>query len=257
MPTDVVPKVKDLLWSFRHVFFNERTPQQFREGIRMRPVKFDRLPDRQPRKEKLRRMSDRKLQSLKQHITTLLDQHVIKEIDDIASTHASPVHLVIEQRFVASKNTVVEKSRLTVDLRELNKVMPSASWPLPNMDSFRSECAQKGFNIFSNFDAAAFYYQIPVDEECARLNFGMHALGRVYVLVRLAMGLKNSPAVGQCVNERAFRCHDHVRPFLDDLTSFSRSEQEHLEIDLPKMLAICSYYNILLKPQKADSQHFW
>ena len=147
---------------------------------------------------------------------------------------------------------MVEKSRLTIDLREINKILPSASWPLPHMDDFRQKCAEKGFKIFSNFDCSTFYHQIMVDPQCAAENFNFHALGRVYTLLRLAMGCKNSPAIAQATNDKIFRSHAHCAPFLDDLTVYSRTMDEHINIDLPKMLALSSHYNLLLKPSKAD-----
>ena len=192
LPESDAERIKSLLWDFKHCFYNEQFPQQFAAGLKMRPVKIDRLPDSQPKREKLRRVSDKKLAYLKSHINKLLSENVIKELQDTTKGHASPCHVVIEQRYIASKNAMVEKSRLTIDLREINKILPSASWPLPHMDDFRQKCAEKGFKIFSNFDCSTFYHQIMVDPQCAAENFNFHALGRVYTLLRLAMGCKNS-----------------------------------------------------------------
>ena len=252
MQEEHVPKVQDLLWKFRHVFYNESTPQQFHLGIKAKPIKIERKPGMTPRKEKVRTMSDKKLSYLKKHIEEMVDQQVLEELVDVTDCHASPAHIVLERRFVASQNSVVFKSRFTADLRELNKCLPDSSFPLPNCDQFRRECAAKGFTVFSNFDCSSFFYQFKIDKESARKNFGVYALGRIYIFLRLAMGCKISPSVSQAIIDRCFRCHDHCRPFLDDLTLVSTSIAEHLDVDLPKMLAICSYYNILLKPTKCD-----
>ena len=52
--------------------------------------------------------------------------------------------------------------------------------------------------------------------------------------------------------DKAFRHHENAHPFLDDITVKSKSVSSHLKFDLPKALAICSKFNILLKPAKAD-----
>ena len=42
----------DLLWSFRHVFHNEKHNEQFRKGLRMKPINIERIPGASPKKEK-------------------------------------------------------------------------------------------------------------------------------------------------------------------------------------------------------------
>ena len=59
-----IPGMNDLLWIFRHCFFNVLTLSQFHEGIRCKPIKIKRLPGVTPRKEKMRQISDKKLSYL-------------------------------------------------------------------------------------------------------------------------------------------------------------------------------------------------
>ena len=56
---------------------------------------------------------------------------VLKELRDVTDCHSSPAHIVIESHFVASKNAVVEKTRFTADVREINECLPDSSYPLP------------------------------------------------------------------------------------------------------------------------------
>ena len=93
--------------------------------------------------------------NLRKHITDLCDQKVLEELKDASDCFASPVHIVLENRFVASKNCVIEKSRFTADMRSINAALPTSSFPIPNCDSFRRECSQKGYRIYSNVDAAS------------------------------------------------------------------------------------------------------
>ena len=246
-------QVCDLLWSFRHVFHNPAHPSQFHEGIRCKPIVVDRIEGKTPPRGKYRQISDRKLHYLRHHIKSMCDEQILAELESqYYENVASPVHIVLEERFLASKNQNVLKSRFTADLRELNKCIADVSFPLPNMEEFRREITQEGFKIFSNLDASQFFYQFRLDPDSARKNFGVLALGRVYMFLRLAMGYKNSPSIAQSIISKCLRCHKRAKAFLDDLTTYSKSVDEHLHQDLPKLLAICSHYNILLKPSKAD-----
>ena len=240
----------DLLWQFCHIFFNEEVPEQFRKGItNIEPVRVARLPNVVPKKEKVRECPDSKLSHLKMHIKNLLDTGVIVEATDISDIHASPVHIVIEQRYVASKDAVEEKSRLTVDARQINKTLVKSAYPLPLCDHFRRKIAQKDYRVFSNLDMASYYHQIPVDKETSKC-FGMHALNRIFVFRRLLQGCSLSPSIGQSIVDQAFDDLENTHPFEDDVTIASVSEEKHLNEDLPQALATASYYNMLMKAKK-------
>ena len=190
-------KAEDLLYSFRHIFFNPSTPQQFKRGMNITPVKMDRVPGAVLKKEKIRQVNKKKEAHLKSHISSLLERGVIEEADNIVDCFASNVHIVIEHRWIASKNAMIEKSRATADCREINKALPDSSYPLPNMEEFRRKITSEGSRIFSNFDAVEMYHQIPVDRECARRNFNIHALGKIYTFLRGLQGVCLMPSVAQ------------------------------------------------------------
>ena len=194
--------------SFRHVFYNEKTPEQFRKGVKITPIKIRQKPGETARKQKLRRISDSKLAHLKKFVDDLTAQGVIEELDDATDCYASPIHIVLEERFVASKNAVVAKARCTADLRELNRTLPESSFPLPLCEEFRQEVARKGFKVFSNFDAASCFFQFPVDKETSRRLFGIHALNRIFSFLRLIMGCSLSPPVVQKCVTQFFRYHE-------------------------------------------------
>ena len=252
IPAQYVDKAKDLLYSFRHIFFNPDRPDQFRKGINITPIVMNRVPGKVPRKEKVRQISDKKRSHLEQHIDSLLERGVIVEAQNVVDCFASNVHVVIEKRYIASKGAVVEKSRATADCREINKCLPDSSYTLPNMEEFRRNITAKGYRVFTNFDAVEMYHQLPVDKECARKNFNIHALGRIYTFQRGLQGNKLMPSVCQKFSATAFESVDHTTPFIDDFTCKSIDEESHLSVDVPETLAICSFYNILLRPGKTD-----
>ena len=182
----------------------------------------------------------------------MLEQGVIQELahQETADCYWSPVHIVLEQRWYATENKMVEKSRATFDLREINKHIPDSAYPLPLMEHFRRKVAQKNYKIFSNFDLSSMFHQFPIDRETARKNFCVSAMGRIFIFLRLLMGFKNSPGLAQAFMDKAFQKHDHAHPFLDDLTVASISIAQHLKIDLPRAFAIASFYGLLFSPKK-------
>ena len=185
-------RTRQFLWEFRHVFFNQKFPEQFRKGIDAPPIKMTTKPNLPPPPaEKLRRMSETKLAYLKKHIEELKAQGVIEEMKDATGCHLSPVHIVVEKRYIASEKRNVLKSRLVLDGRVVNECMEDVSFPLPFCDEFRRTVAAEGYTVFTNMDAALFYYQFRVDHKTAKKWFGFSALGKVYLLTRLAQGNKN------------------------------------------------------------------
>ena len=244
--------MRDNLKSYKKVFMDESQPSQFHEGIRINPIKIKISADApQPAKDPVRRMNPTKLHYLKEHIEKMNKLDIIAELDRPA-VYTSPVHIVIEERYVAAKKGVITKTRFVLDMRHICKVTETVSYPLPLVDQFRAEVASGEFKVFSNFDLASGFYQIPLETESAKRLFAFMALGRMYYMKRLSMGNKSSPALMQQIVEKIFKKHENVKGFIDDLTVRSRNMHEHVHKDIPKFLAICSRYNLLLKPEKTE-----
>lgn len=68
----------------------------------------------------------------------------------------------------------------------------------------------------------------------------------------MPFGLKNAGATFQRAMDIAFtkEIHDFLVVYLDDLTAFSKSDQEHLE-HLRQVFTICRKYGISLNPKKS------
>ena len=249
---DELPHAKNLLWNFRHCFYNPATPSQFQQPLNIKPIKIETLPGIRPKKDKRRTMSAEKQEMLKTHIDRLLAEGVIEELREVENCHASNVVVVVEQRYHAVEKKMVTKSRMTVDMRSLNLAIPSSSYPIPDMESFRRELTQEGFKYFSNLDCQTWYHQLPIDPDCGKKLLGFYALNRIFNFKRLPMGLKVAPSVAQAFIDQAYEPHPHAKGFLDDVTTYSKQRDEMLFKDLPLTLAIASRYSILFKREKAD-----
>ena len=244
-------KWKKLLLDFRHCFYNKKKPHLF-TGLNMNPVEIHALPGTVPKKDRLRRQSDVKAPYILEHLEQLKAEGVIKEATDLTSGFLSNVVLVLESRYVASVGREVKKSRFTLDYRICNQYMLDTHWHLPNMCDFRRRIASGGYTVFTNLDATSFYYQHKVSERTSKLFSGFWAANKLWVMSRLAMGWKVSGSYAQFWMDMAFKFHHHCSPFMDDLSLYSMSIDEMLDQDLPHCLAICSVYNLLLSPAKAE-----
>ena len=250
---EVGKQLGDLMYDFRHVFHNTEKDAQMKEGIRIPPIEIAIDPSvPPPRKERPRRLNEKKIAALQKHVDTLLKQGVIEPVTDAAGVILSPVNCVFEIRYLAKERRNVEKTRMVLDLRGVNKMIVKSSYPLPLCDQFRKKIAADGIKVFSNFDASSFYFQFKTAPHSYKRLFAFNFEGKLYWLTRLPMGASTSGAHAQLFMDYAFARHPRAFPYLDDVTVASRDIKEHIEMDLPLCFAIASYFNIIFKPAKAD-----
>ena len=120
------------------------------------------------------------------------------------------------------------------------------------MEDFRQSMTSGAYKVFSGLDCSQFYYQLRLSERSGKLFSGFWAANILWVWLQLPMGWSLSGSYGQFFMDKAFEEHHHCRPFMDDISLYSGSIDEMLDIDLPHCLAICSAYNLLLSPKKAE-----
>ena len=247
MDNETKEKVEKLLWAYRHIWYAEEHPEQFRAGLQnVKPVKIERIPGAIPRKESLRQLSDEKLKILQRHIDDLMAQGVL--VPEPSGQYASPVHLVLEERYSAAHLKNIRKARVTIDLRAVNQTIFPLAYPIPSCEEFRRHMSE--FQYFSCMDGKSWFHQIRIEEASSKACFCIRACGKIFRMVRLCMGAKVSPSIAQCLVDMMFKNHENCRVYLDDLTTFSHTLEEHFQ-HLEKTMAYCSFYNILLSPNKA------
>ena len=241
-------KIEDLLWAYRHIWYNPATPEQFREGLKnVKPVVIKRIPGAVPKKEPLRQLSPEKIRLLEIHLNELKEMGVILPCED--AEYSSPIHLVLESRYSVKDKKNIQKARVTIDLRSMNECLSNLCYPIPSTEEFRRHMSQ--YKIYSSVDGTKYFYQIKIDETCSKECFCITAVGRVWRMVRLCMGAKVSPSIAQCIADLIFRNHSNCRAYLDDFTTFSQDMDSHL-IHLEKTFALCGTYGVLLACNKAD-----
>jgi len=138
--------------------------------------------------------------------------------------------------------------RLCVNLRNLNQVSLKDHYPLPKMDHILQRVV--GSSRISLLDGISGFNQILVHPDDQDKTTFTTPWG-TFKYVKMPFGLKNAGATFQRAMDITFSkgIHDFLVVYLDELTPFSKSYQEHLK-HLRKVFMACRKYGISLNPKK-------
>jgi len=139
--------------------------------------------------------------------------------------------------------------RLCIDFRNLNKVSLKDNYPLPKMDHILQRVV--GASRMLLLDGYSCYNQILVHED-DRHKIAFTTPWGTFHYAKMPFGLKNVGATFQRVMDIAFANEKDVFlvVYLDDLTVFSNSYEEHL-YHLKIVFHRCRKYGISLNPKKS------
>lgn len=138
--------------------------------------------------------------------------------------------------------------RLCIDFRNLNKVSLKDNYPFPNMDHILHRVV--GSSRMSFLDGYSEYNQILV-HKYDQLKTTFTTPWRTLMYANMPFGLSNAGATFQRNMEIAFANEKDVFLviYLDDLTFFSKSVEDHLHY-LKKEIQRCRKFGISLNPKK-------
>ena len=161
--------------------------------------------------------------------------------------HSYPV-FVVWRTLLKPGQPPMRKGRVVVDIRGLNKITDSDSYPMPLQADITS--AVSGCNFISVFDPTSFFYQWLVRlEDRHKLTVVSHR-GQEQFNVAV-MGYKNSPPYVQRQIDNVLRdFREFARAYIDDIVVYSRTLQEYLD-HLRKIFGLFSRLNISLNPKKS------
>lgn len=150
--------------------------------------------------------------------------------------------------------TLVAKSRpgeyrVCVDLRQANKQCLEDKYDLPNLNHVLDRIG--GDSIFSTFDMAASFHQVPYDEASKPITAFSYK-GRRFNFARLIMGHCSSSSIFTRVIYRMLEHVDieHLIFFLDDLLVGSTDVSSHID-RLELLLRQLKKCNMKLTPKKS------
>jgi hypothetical protein len=136
--------------------------------------------------------------------------------------------------------------RFCVDFRLLNKATLADKYPVARVDDVIDRL--QGARIFSTLDLKCGYWQIELDDESIPKTAFSTPDGH-FEFVRMPFGLKNAPADFSRIMREVFGGLSFVETYLDDITIFSSTPEEHLE-HLEKVFTLLEQYNLRLNGKK-------
>jgi hypothetical protein len=139
--------------------------------------------------------------------------------------------------------------RLCVDFRNLNKCSRKDNYPLPKMEHILQKFS--GASVMSFIDGFSGYNQIVVHPDDREKTTFTTPWG-TFMYEKIPFGLMNEGATFQRAMDIAFVGEKDifVLIYLDDITVFSYSHEDHLQ-HLRKTFLKCRKYGISLNPKKS------
>ena len=212
-------------------FPNYRNDSDFYHYIDLKDSSAD------PPKKKLYPLDGKELEALKAQLQELLDSGRIQHSH---SPYGAPI------LFAKKKDS--DKLRMCIDYRALNKNTVLDRYPLPRIDELFQRL--NGSSVFSKFDLADGYHQIPMFKGDRYKTAFCTRYGQFEFLV-MPFGLCNAPSTFQRImNKILFKLLDTCAlVYLDDILVYSRSVEQHVK-DLHSVVSILAEHDLHLKESK-------
>ena len=171
-------------------------------------------------KQRPYKLSYKEIETFKTQVSLLLEQGVIKKAEG-PTDFLSPVLFVPKPR-------KPDELRMCVDFRRLNAVTKRDYHALPNIKELLQ--SMKGCKYFTALDLTWGFWALPIVEADQHKTAFTGPDGEVYVWTKAPMGLSNSPAAFQRLMTRVLKGIKGVSVYIDDITIYSRTWKEHLNI---------------------------
>jgi hypothetical protein len=195
--------------------------------------------DHKPFKQKLRRINPLLLPLIEKEVRKLFDAKIIVSLRF--------------SKWLANLVPVRKKSgeiRLCVDFRNLNRVSLKDNYPLPKMDYILQKVV--GSQKMSMLDGFSGYNQIMVHPDDQEKTTFTTPWG-TFMYAKMPFGLMNAGETFQRDMDIAFADEKDkfIVIYLDDITVFSDSDDEHLK-HLKRVFQKCRKFGISLNPKKSN-----
>ena len=116
---------------------------------------------------------------------------------------------------------------LVIDYKALNKVTRKFTWPMPKVEDIFSKLNRATY--FITLDIRAGYHHIPLDKlSIPRTAF--NSPFRKFEYVKVPFGLAQAPAYFEELMTGILKDFPFTIAYLDDITIFSKTPQEHLSL---------------------------
>jgi hypothetical protein len=194
-------------------------------------------PSVRPKKQRLHKMSDEKIEAAKAEVHRLLEANFIEPV-------AYPTWL-------ANVVMVQKKSgkwRMCIDFTSLNKACPKDNFPLPRIDKIVDSAT--GCEVMSLLDCFSGYHQIYMKED-DKANTSFITPFGTYCFIRMPEGLKNAGSTFSRLTKMVLESQvgRNIFTYVDDIVVASKSKEDHLA-DLAETFANMRDARLRLNPEK-------
>jgi hypothetical protein len=181
-------------------------------------------PSVRPKKQRLRKMSDKKTEAAKAEVHRLLEANVV---------------------MVQKKS---DKWHMCIDFTSLNKACPKDNFPLPRIDKIVDSAA--GCEVMSLLDCFYGYHQIYMKEEDKASTSFITPFG-TYCFIRMPEGLKNAGSTFSRLTKKVLESQvgRNIFTYVDDIVVASKNKEDHLA-HLAETFANMRDARLRLNPEK-------
>jgi len=194
--------------------------------------------DHKPFKQNLRRINPVLMPLMEKEVKRMYDAQII-----------APIRYSDWVSNLVTTRKKIREIRLCVDFRNLNKVSLKDNYPLPKMDDILQRAVRS--SRIPLLDGFSKYNQILVQPEDQAKTAFTTPWG-TFMYLNMPFGLMNAGATFQRAMDTVFakEIHDFLVVYQDDITVFSKSDNEHLD-HLRRVFIKCRKFGISLNPKKA------
>ena len=207
--------------------------------VRCEPVHITLNEDAQPYSlSTARRVPIPLMSKVKEELSRLQKAGVIEVISE-PTDWSAPIIPVLK-----NNGTV----RICNDYKQLNKVVKRERHVLPTLEDILHKLS--GAKVFSRLDATSGFFQLPLDDESAKLTTFITPFGH-YFYRRLPQGITSSPEIFQGTVESMLCDQPHAVCFFDDILVFIDNDSDHKK-HLENTKNKLGSYGLKLNPQECE-----
>ena len=200
-------ELKSLLLSYNNVFSDS-------PGVTENVIHDIDIGSNSPIKQSPYRLNPKKVELVKTEIENMLAADII---EPSSSPFSSPIILITKEDGSA---------RIVVDLRKVNDISKSDSYPLPRIDDLIDKIGHSKY--LSKFDARKGFFQVKLTDR-AKLATAFATPFGLYQFKRMCFGVKGGPATFQrLMNNLLGHCSCFIVVYIDDICIFSSSWSDHI-----------------------------
>ena len=119
---------------------------------------------------------------------------------------------------------------------------------IPTLDDMLHKLS--GAKVFSKLDATSGFWQLPLDEDTAKLTSFITPFGR-YFYKRLPFGISSAPEIFQRTMEEILAGEENVVCYFDGILIYSKDHSSHDEY-LDRVMKMLESVHLKLNDQKTE-----